>query len=167
VFIPLLSLVITIATQLIMLLLASAVLLGSGANIASLWTQDSLFHASLVLFYHIIRFHGLWYAPIYGWLLLVSAASPRAPFIWAVLPPFVICGVEKIAFDTTYFLTMLEERFIGPPAHAMKMPAGASMDPMQLVPHHFFSQPGLWIGLAIAALFLAATVRIRRYRGPI
>src|SRR5438874_8756515 len=52
VFIPLLSLAITIATQLIMLLLASAVLLGSGANIASLWTQDPLFHASLVLFYH-------------------------------------------------------------------------------------------------------------------
>jgi hypothetical protein len=31
----------------------------------------------------------------------------------------------------------------------------------------FFSEPGLWIGLAIAAVFLAATVRIRRYRGPI
>jgi ABC-2 type transport system permease protein len=147
-----------------MLLLASAVLLGSGANIASLWTQNSLFHASLVLFYHIITVHGLWYAPIYGWLLLVSAASPRAPFIWAVLPPFVICGVEKITFNTTYFLTMLGERFIGPPDPAMTMPGGASM---HLIPHHFFSQPGLWIGMAIAAAFLFAAVRMRRYRGPI
>jgi ABC-2 type transport system permease protein len=164
VFIPLLSLVITIATQLIMLLLGSALLLGSGANIASLWTQDSLFHGSLVLFYHIITVHGLWYAPIYGWLLLVSAASPRAPFVWAVLPPFVICGVEKIAFNTTYFLTMLGERFIGPPDRAMTMPGGASM---RLIPHHFFSQPGLWIGMAIAAAFLFAAVRMRRYRGPI
>jgi ABC-2 type transport system permease protein len=164
VFIPLLSLVITIATQLIMLLLASAVLLGSGASIASLWTQDSLFHVSLVLFYHIITVHGLWYAPIYGWLLLVSAASPRAPFVWAVLPPFVICGVEKISFNTTHFLTILEERFIGPPDPAMTMPGGASM---QLIPHHFFSQPGLWIGLAIAAGFLFGAVRLRRYRGPI
>jgi ABC-2 type transport system permease protein len=167
VFIPLLSLAITIATQLIMLLLASAVLLGSGANIASLWTQNSLFHVSLVLFYHIITVHGLWYAPIYGWLLLVSAASPRAPFVWAVLPPFVICGVEKIAFNTTHFLTMLEQRFIGPPDPAMPMPAGASVDPMHLIPHHFFSQPGLWIGLAIAAVFLTIAVRLRRYRGPI
>jgi ABC-2 type transport system permease protein len=167
VFIPLLSLVITIATQLIMLLLASAVLLGSGANVASLWTQNSLFHVSLVLFYHIITVHGLWYAPIYGWLLLVSAASPRAPFIWAVLPPFVICGVEKIAFNTTYFLNLLEERFIGPPDPAMTMPVGASTGPMHLIPHHFFSQPGLWIGLAIAAVFIAAAVRLRRYRGPI
>ena len=167
VFIPLLSLVITIATQLIMLLLASAVLLGSGANIASLWTQDSLFHASLVLFYHIITVHGLWYAPIYGWLLLVSAASPRAPFVWAVLPPFVICGVEQIAFKSTHFFNMLQERFIGPPDPAMTMQAGASMDPMHLIPHHFFSQPGLWVGLAIAAAFLFAAVRMRRYRGPI
>jgi ABC-2 type transport system permease protein len=164
VFIPLLSLVITIATQLIMLLLASAVLLGSGANIASLWTQNSLFHVSLVLFYHIITVHGLWYAPIYGWLLLVSAASPRAPFVWAVLPPFVICGVEQIAFKSTHFLTMLEERLIGPPDPAMTMPGGASM---HLIPHHFFSQPGLWAGLAVAAVFLAIAVRLRRYRGPI
>jgi ABC-2 type transport system permease protein len=167
VFIPLMSLVITIATQLIMLLLASAVLLGSGANIASLWTQNSLFHVSLVLFYHIVTVHGLWYAPIYGWLLLVSAASPRAPFVWAVLPPFVICGVEKIAFNTTYFLSLLKVRLMGPPDPEMTMPAGASMDPMQLIPHHFFSQPGLWIGLAIAAVFLFAAVRMRRYRGPI
>ena len=164
VFIPLLSLVITIATQLIMLLLASAVLLGSGANIASLWTQNSLFHVSLVLFYHIITVHGLWYAPIYGWLLLVSAASPRAPFIWAVLPPFVICGVEQIAFKSTHFLAMLGERLIGPPDPAMTMPGGASM---HLIPHHFFSQPGLWAGLAVAAVFLVIAVRLRRYRGPI
>ncbi len=168
VFIPLLSLVITIATQLIMLLLASAVLLGSGANIASLWTQNSLFHVSLVLFYHIITVHGLWYAPIYGWLLLVSAASPRAPFIWAVLPPFVICGVEKIAFNTTHFLNMLMQRLAGPSGPAMTMPGGAPMDLMAtLIPHNFFSEPGLWIGLAIAAAFLFVAVRLRRYRGPI
>jgi hypothetical protein len=31
----------------------------------------------------------------------------------------------------------------------------------------FFSAPGLWIGLVIAAIFLAAAVRLRRYREPI
>jgi MYXO-CTERM domain-containing protein len=29
------------------------------------------------------------------------------------------------------------------------------------------SSPELWIGLALAALFLAAAVRLRRYRDPI
>ena len=41
-------------------------------------------------------------------------------------------------------------------------------DPMtHLTPGNFLSSPGLWIGLAIAAAFLAAAVRLRRYREPI
>ena len=36
-----------------------------------------------------------------------------------------------------------------------------------LIPDHFFDTPGLWIGLALAVVFLFAAVRLRRYRGPI
>ena len=172
VFLPLLSLVITFAVHFSMLLLASTVLLGSGANIGAIWTQESFFHVSLGLFYHIITVHGLWYAPLYGWLLLVSAAAPRAPFIWAFVPPFVIGVVEKVTFNTSHFAAMLQQRLIGPSSTASPMSGTAaehvSVDPIaHLIPHHFLSEPGLWVGLAITAVFLAATVRIRRYRGPI
>ena len=34
-------------------------------------------------------------------------------------------------------------------------------------PGNFFSNPGLWIGLAVAAGFVAATVWMRRYREPL
>jgi ABC-2 type transport system permease protein len=166
VIIPVLSYIITVATQFIMLLLSSAVLLGSGANIAALWTQESFFRGSLDLFYHMLTVHGLWYAPLYGWLLLVSAAAPRAPFVWAVLPPFVLWGVEKMAFNTTYFLSLLKVRLMGPPDPEMAMSKNADFM-STLIPHHFFDQPGLWIGLAVAAVFVAATIQIRRYRGPI
>jgi ABC-2 type transport system permease protein len=166
VILPLLSFAITIATQFIMLLLSSVILLGSGVNIATLWTEASFFHVSVVLLYHLLTVHGLWYAPIYGWLLLVSAWAPRAPFLWAFLPPFVICGVEKIAFNTAHFLAMLQYRLIGP-GDAMA-PHSAPPDFMAtLIPTHFFSTPGLWTGLALAAVFLAAAVRLRRYQGPI
>jgi ABC-2 type transport system permease protein len=163
---PLLSFAITLATQFIMLVLSSVILAGSGVNIAALWTTVSFFHVSFVLLYHLLTVHGLYYAPIYGWLLMVSAWAPRAPFIWAFLPPFVICGVEKIAFNTSYLLALLEERLTGPGNSMVEHDhtkdfAGA------LIPHHFFSEPGLWIGLAIAAIFLAVAVRLRRYRGPI
>jgi ABC-2 type transport system permease protein len=114
VIIPVLSFAIAVVTQFIMLLLASTVLVGSGANIAALWTQQSVFRFSLELFYHMLTVHGLWYAPLYAWLLLVSAAAPRAPFVWAVFPPFVIWGVEKMAFNTTYFLSLLKVRLTGP-----------------------------------------------------
>lgn len=167
VIVPLLSFVITIVTQLLMLLLSSAVRLGLGLSVAELWSQPAPFlQVSLILLYHILLVHGLWYMPIYGWLLLVSAWAPRAPLLWAVLPPFVIYGIEKLAFNTSYFLSLLQERFLGPSSHG----AAASKNvPLMdtLIPHHFFSEPGLWIGIAVGAVFIAAAVRLRRYRGPI
>jgi len=166
VIVPLFSLAVTMVTQLIMLLLSSIVFLGSGVSVGELWAQSSFLRISLTYFYHIITVHGLWYAPIYAWLLLVSVGAPRAPLIWAVVPPFVICGLEKIAFNTTYCFAIVRDRFLGSPEHAMvgkNAPKGLA----QLIPHHFFSEPGLWIGLGIAAVFLAVAVRLRRYRGPI
>ena len=167
VILPLLSFVITIATQWFMLVLSGVVLLGSGVTFATLWTQSTFMHFSWMLLYHIVTVHGLWYAPIYGWLLLVSAWAPRAPFLWAFLPPFVIWGMEKLAFNTSHFLAMLQNRMVGPEpstAQASKsmMDAMAALGPLE-----FFSEPGLWIGLAIATVFLAGAVRLRRYRGPI
>ena len=174
VVLPFVCLVISVATQLVMLVLSSVVFAGSGIDIAKLWTDASFFRVSAVMLYHIITVHGLWYAPIYGWLLLVSAWAPRAPFLWAFLPPFVISGVERLAFNSTHFLAMLEHRLEGPAQsteHATSMAtSGAPMDhnPLSfLIPSHFFSEPGLWIGLAVAAVFVFVAVRLRRYRGPI
>jgi len=164
VILPLLSFGILIVTQLLMLLMSSVVLLGSGLSGATLLTHSSFLEFSLMLLYHMVTVHGLWYAPLYGWLLLVSAWAPRAPFIWAFLPPFVIVGVEKLAFNTTHFLAMLEHRVTGPVwSHN---PQGTTMDVLA-VPAQFFITPGLWIGLAIAAAFLYAAVRLRHYRGSV
>ena len=78
VVLPLLSFAISLATQFIMLVLSSVILLGSGVDIAALWAEVSFFHVSLVLLYHLLTVHGLWYAPIFGWLLMVSAWARRA-----------------------------------------------------------------------------------------
>ena len=166
VILPVLSFAISLATQFIMLLLSSVILLGSGVNIAALWTDVSFFHVSLVLLYHLLTVHGLWYAPFYGWLLFVSAWAPRGPFIWAFLPPFVICVVEKIAFNTSNFLALLQDRLLGQ-GGSMASDNHPKDFMATLIPEHFFSAPGLWVGLAIAAAFLAAAVRLRRYQGPI
>lgn len=163
---PLLSFVITVATQALMLMGSSLILIGSGLSETTLWSYSSLFHFPVMLLYHIVTVHGLWYAPIYGWLLFISAWAPRAPFVWAFLPPFLIGGVEKLAFNTTHFFNLLLGRLMGPdvptPPGASMMDIMASLGPLQ-----FLSEPGLWIGLAIAAAFLAAAVRLRRSRGPV
>ena len=51
---------------------------------------------------------------------------------------------------------------------AVIAPGTFAMDPVtHLTPGHYFSSPGLWIGFALTAAFLAAAVRLRRYREPI
>jgi ABC-2 type transport system permease protein len=167
VVIQLLAFAITFATQWIMLVLSSMVLLGSGLSVTTLWTQLSLLPISLMLLYHLLTVHALWYAPIYSWLLLVSAWARRAAFLWAVLPWLAIFVVEKIAFNTSNFATMLGYHFAGG-TEAVMSPGMFPIDPgMHLTPAKFLSAPGLWIGLAISAAFLAGAVRLRRYQGPI
>jgi ABC-2 type transport system permease protein len=169
VILQLLPFAIVVATHFVMLLLSSAVLAGSGLSVATLWTQLSLFQMSLMLLYHLVTVHALWYAPIYAWMLLVSGWARRAPLLWAVLPPLAICVVERVAFNTSHFAALLKHRFTGG-EEAMAM-SGSGMFPigpgMHLTPGTFLSTPGLWFGLAVAAAFLAAAVRLRRYREPI
>ncbi len=166
VVLPLLTFAITFATQFIMLLVSSAVLAESGLSVATYWSQVSLLQMSLLLLYHLMTVHVLGSAPIYGWLLLVSAWARRAAFLWAVLPPFAICILEKMLFNTWHFAGFLGQFFAGG-TEGHYAPGTMPMDPAtHLTPGRFLSTPGLWIGLAVTAVFLAAAVRLRRSRGP-
>ena len=163
---PLICCAIAIVTQFLMLLVSSAALALSGRSVAVYWDQVSLFHASLLLVYHVMTVHVLWGAPIYGWLLLVSAWARRAALLWAVLPPLAIGTLEKLLFNTTYFGAFVGRFFTGGPEGSYP-PGTMPMDPgTHLTPGRFLGAPGLWIGLAVTAAFLVAAVRLRRYRGP-
>jgi len=167
VVLPLFTCAVIFVTQLIMLLASSAVLAVSGLNVASYWTQVPLLQMSLFLLYHVMTVHVLWSAPVYGWLLLVSAWARRAAFLWAVLPPLAIVALEKLLFNTTHFGAFLVQFLSGGGTEAITAPDTMPMDPStQLTPWRFLSTPGLWVGLAVTAAFLAAAVRLRRYRGP-
>jgi ABC-2 type transport system permease protein len=168
VVLPLLTFAITVVTQGIMLLLSTAVLLGSSLSVAMLWTHVSLFQTSLTLLYHLLAIHALWYAPFFGWLLLVSAWARRAAFLWATLPLLAIGVVEKIAFNTSYFAAMLGQRLGGGPEARPDTTDYTAMGPLtHFAPGQFLIRPGLWIGLAITAGCLAGAVRLRRRRGPL
>jgi ABC-2 type transport system permease protein len=168
VVLPLLSFALTVATQSIMLLLSTAVLRGSGLSVVPLWTHMPLFQQWLMLLYHLVAVHMLWYAPIYGWLLLVSAWARRAAFLWAALPWLAIGIVEKLAFNTSHFAAWVGYRFSGDAAGGSFAADNVSMDHlMHLTPGKFLITPGLWIGLAFFAACIAATVRLRRYQAPI
>jgi ABC-2 type transport system permease protein len=168
VVLPLISFALTVATQWIMLLLSTAVMLGSGLSVAPLWTHMPLFQMWLLLLYHLFAVHVLWYAPIYGWLLLVSGWARRAAFLWAALPWLAIGIVEKLAFNTSHFAAWVGYRISGSPAGGSFTADNVSMDPlMHLTPGRFLTSPGMWIGLAFFVACIAAAVRLRRYQGPI
>lgn len=170
VILPLLVFVMIVVTQMIMLMLSTAVLLvGNGPSVAMLWARLPLFRMSLGLLYALTAI-ALWHAPLYSWFLLVSGWARRATFLWAVLPPLAIAAFERIAFHTSYIGSLLRYRLIGwfTQGFDFKPRGTAPVDPLaQLTPWRFLSTPGLWIGLGAAAIFLVATVRLRRYREPI
>lgn len=168
VVLPLLVFAIAVTTHLLMLPVSAAALLVSGA--AATLRQLPLFQMELVLLYSLAVL-ALWHAPLYGWLLLVSGWARRAAFLWAVLPLAAICAFERIAFRTSYFSSLLEDRLYGfaEDAFALHGQTGVPVDPhliplAALTPGRFLSTPGLWIGLACAAIFVVAAARLRRCR---
>ena len=125
------------------------------------------FKTTLLNFGHIVVYHGIWYAPFYGWLLMVSAWANRAPFLWATLPPLAVGVVERVAFNTSHFAALVQYRFMGDPG-SEEFAGGMTMDMIgpQGVGAYLIS-PALWVGLAVTAAFLFAAIRLRRSRGPI
>jgi ABC-2 type transport system permease protein len=167
VILPLITVAITVVTQWVMLLLSSVVLLGSGGGVATLWRNLPMFQMSMGLLLHLLGVHGLWYAPFYGWLLLVSAWARRGAILWATVPLLAVGMVERIAFNTSYFATMLLYQFSGGPEGAAFIPNHMAMNPLEHVSLvKFVRSAGLWPGLAVTAVFLAAAIRLRRYREP-
>jgi ABC-2 type transport system permease protein len=168
VVLPVIIFAIIVFVQFLMLLWSSAILLPSGLA-ATTWTRFNLFQQSVILLYSLIVI-ALWHAPIYGWALLISGWARRATFLWAVLPFLAIGVLEKIAFDTSHFASMLKDRLFGAgdTAFAFQPHHGIAITSLiQLTPGRYLATPGLWIGLAFAAAFVTAAVWQRRYRGPI
>ena len=168
VVLPAVSFVIIVVTQFIMLLISTAALLPSGLA-STTWANFNLFQQSLILLYGLVAI-ALWHAPIFGWALLISGWVRRATFLWAVLPLLAIGFFEKITFNTSYFASMLKDRLLGFAPHAFGFHGQGhpTIDSLvQITPGRYLSSLGLWIGLVIAVGFIAAAVRLRRYRGPL
>jgi ABC-2 type transport system permease protein len=101
VVLPLVTFAIIIATQSVMLVWTSALLIAHGMSPSSTWINFNLFQQSFILLYGLTAIT-LWHAPIYGWALLVSGWARRATFLCAVVPFLAIgcCGVIAAHSDS-------------------------------------------------------------------
>ena len=164
---PAVALVVACVTQVLMLLFDYVALATHASDIARVWSTVPLLQLWGLLLYLIVTIT-LWHAPMYGYLLALSAWAKRGPFLWAVIPPIALSVFEKLAFDTDHIGNLIHDRIFGIFDHAfVHQPHEKGQFHMPVAdPVGFFSSPGLWIGLVIAAALFALAVWLRRGREP-
>ena len=165
---PLIAFLLSVVTFWLLLLVGTAAFPAQGASPAVPWSQVAFVQEPLVMIYG-LTVHSVWFAPIYGWLLLVSSWARRAPLLWAVLPPFAVVALERLAFGTSTFGALLEHRVTGAMTLAFAPETEETLiHPLTwLAPAGFLGAPGTWLGLLATAAFLAAAIRLRRRREPL
>jgi ABC-2 type transport system permease protein len=137
------------------------------------WSGYEWLRTEAVMFL-VTLFTVLWWAPIAGYLLLVSAWVRRAPILWATLP-FVLGPVlEWVAFGTRYLLGFIDYRVNGifgilgvgrlnlVSKHGPHHPVGTALEVLDF--RGTLTSIDLWLGLAATAALVYAATRIRRYR---
>lgn len=167
VILPMVAFAITVAMHVLLAVILSFGLLIHRAPLSDLWSQLPIFQIAVFMLYAIVACT-LWYAPIYGWFLLVSSISRGAALVWAVVPFVGAVGLERFAFKTHYVRRWLQHRLAGGLQAAFHATQHHGMVGLKdATPGFYLASPGLWMGLAAFAIFLFLCIRIRRFQGPI
>jgi ABC-2 type transport system permease protein len=161
---PLIAFSLALSLHLIFLTLSSIVLLFSGSDVALFVDHVGPIDFNLAALYAAAAMT-LWHAPIYGWLLLVSALARRAAFVWATTPIVAVVAAEYQLYGTVRFFGYVKYMTYGWVTRTFDF-----TDPMTMLesasPMRLLSTPSLWIGLIFTAGCMAAAVYLRRHREP-
>jgi ABC-2 type transport system permease protein len=161
------------------LLMAFIISVRAGASIgSSLWRGD-LWLEIQALWVYLIVTTAIWYLPVAGWLLLVSAWAKRAVILWSILPPLALVLAERVFLGTHVIAGELAARLglLGYASHAFQYTPGAANWVMTEIGHDtittpvsvyrfvnaggFLSSPETWIGAAVGAVLIAAAIQLR------
>jgi ABC-2 type transport system permease protein len=180
VLIPMVAAAAAVLAQFVVAAVASARLAMTGFDAAGLLWHPEAVLGGLVIALLAGVTAAFWYAPVLAYLMLASSWAPRAPFLWAVLPPVALIVGERLLFYTDYVGDFVGARLFGI-ARVLRDVEGPDADPstdeevraevarvadLDVAGNllEFFRSPELWLGLAAAGLLLAAAIWVRRYR---
>jgi ABC-2 type transport system permease protein len=167
VVLPIAGVAIALATVVVMLAIAAVVLAASGVDMGLLTARVHP-GVMLVVIPYGMAVMSLWYAPIVGWLMVISAWAKRVTFIWAVAPPVALCIFERIAFGTGRLGHFLFYRLVGGFDLGFTVKGGDAVTSLdELDPMGVVTSVDLWSGLAFLLACLALCVWLRRRRDPI
>ncbi len=174
--IPLVTLVVVLATDLVVLLVMSVWIAIQGGDAGHLiWNSVSLFDSWIAISFFVLALP-LWLAPFVGWFLFVSGFVKKMPLMLAFLPIFILPMLEAITSQTSVFWDAFFVRTVTPPLfegsgiiemlrNGELRLAAESLDLLSTINFgKFVSSPGLWTGLIVCGLLTTAAIYVRRYR---
>jgi ABC-2 type transport system permease protein len=176
--IPLITFAVIAVTHLVNLSLTSLFVRFQGGSPGHLiWGAAPIFDVWATLLIVLIA-GSIWVSPLIGWFLFVSAWTKRSPLLMAFLPLIVLPILEYIVFRTTFLKQAISAR-----TNFAHMPLFSGIDMEQILNENrfehavenihllgtidlvkFVSSPGLWLGIAVCAVFTTAAIYVRRYR---
>ena len=137
---------------------------------ASLW-QGNLWLQAQVLWLYVILTSAIWFLPVSGWILLVSAWANRAVLLWSILPLVAGTFLEHWIVGSDYLLGVIKVRLFGYFAFALHgeyLENEATIGAKSIWPlmdaGGFFTSPQTWIGLAVGAALIVAAIQMRMRR---
>jgi ABC-2 type transport system permease protein len=173
--VPVAALLAAVLTQLLLAVLTSLELYRIPVLLAALWSPR-VWGAVLLLMAYLALVLSLWWLPLAGLWLLISARANRAPWMWATLFATVVPLAEWVALRTHYVGSLLLRRIsfftasidgdgFGAVLNRGMHGAPDAHPPLLtsvIAPVQFFSSPGLWGGLVAAAALIAVTIWLRQ-----
>jgi ABC-2 type transport system permease protein len=151
---------------------------------SSLWRGDLWLQIQALWLYMIVT-TAIWYLPVAGWLLAVSAWAKRAVILWSILPPLALVLAERVFLGTHVLAGQLAARLglLGYASHAFQYTPGAENWVTTEVGHDtittpaslyrfvnaggFISSPETWIGAAVGIALIVGAIQLRMRRTEI
>jgi len=148
---------------------------------SSLWNGDVWWQMQVLWMYAIVT-TAVWYLPVAGWLMLVSAYAKRAVMLWAVLPPLLLYILERVFLGTHRVGQIIARRLTALPSVSFNgskynwTHEGGFVDndasPLPSVwhlinPSGFFTSAEVWIGAAIGIALIVVAIQLRMRRSEI
>ena len=163
---PVVTIAVILVTQLFFLAIAGWIVeTGQGGRV---WANSGILMSPVELLVG-YAVHGLWVLPVFAWLLLVSSAVSRTPFMWAIGVPVVPIFLEWAVFGSGHLA-----RSVGSHINALALPRAGGNEDGQAVPAvalgdtlGMLASGDLWLGVLVGAALVAGAVYFRQRNNEI
>lgn len=185
---PLITLLISLVTSLLVMLVLGIGLLFKGVNLfAAVLTLPAFYLVPLQLL-ALLPLYFIWAIPTVGWLMFISSAAPGRPFLWAIGIPlmfFLLMALANKVLDLNIDIKWVTEYVLGPAymgllpggwlaadpesMHAIQQLSGRDMKMAVLFNLSWSTLTHLrpWLEAVVGVALLYAATRLRHLRSEI